>query len=299
MTAPLRIAGSTLPLASGATPHAWAEQLARLQTAGFDAFDLVDGWLRIDELDEGGVRDLRSVIESLGLSLVGVSVIRASVIDPRDGEANLERTRRALHAAAGLGTTMVSIGFHRPLTGRQLDAPFWTVPHPEDDDGDANFALAVERLRGLSEEAQTLGIDVSLELHEATLLDRSDRVLRLLDGVDAANLGVNLDIGNLIRVPHRPPETWRATVSALAPRVTYWHLKNYQRLEHPDAGLVLSTPCALGEGEIDYRWALQTLIGAGYRGPLCIEHYGGDALWAMRRSREYLEDLVADLQVPA
>jgi sugar phosphate isomerase/epimerase len=299
MSAPLRIAGSSLPLAVGATPQAWAEQLTRLHTTGFDAFDLVDGWMRIDELDERGLRDLRAVIESVGLALVGVSVIRASVIDPSCGGANLERTRRALHAAAGLGTTMVSIGFHRPLTGRQLEAPFWTVPHPEDDDGEANFALAVERLRALCAEALTLGLDVSLELHEATLLDRSERVLRLLDGVGAANLGVNLDVGNLVRVPYRPPEPWRATVCALAPHVTYWHLKNYQRLEHPDAGLVLSTPCALGDGEIDYRWALETVIAAGYRGPLCIEHYGGDALWTMRRSREYLEALVTDLEAIA
>jgi sugar phosphate isomerase/epimerase len=308
MTAPLQIAGSTLPLAaiapSGspmahATPRDWADQLVRLRSVGFEAFDLVDGWLRIDELADRGVRGLHAVIDDLGLTLVGVSVIRASVIDPRSGRENLERTRRALHAAAGLDAPMVSVGFHRPLTGHQLEAPFWTVPHPEDDDGDANFALAVERLDALCDEAAALGIDVSLELHESTLLDRSTRVLRLLDGVRAPNLGVNLDIGNLIRVPFRPPEPWRDTVDALAPHVTYWHLKNYQRLEHPAAGLALSAPCALGEGEIDYRSALQTVTAAGYRGPLCLEHYGGDALWAMRRSHEYLSALLTELEVAA
>jgi sugar phosphate isomerase/epimerase len=308
MTAPLQIAGSTLPLAaiapSGtamteATPRDWADQLTRLRSIGFEAIDLVDGWLRIDQLEERGVRDLRTVIHDLGLTLVGISVIRASVIDPQSGRANLERTRRALHAAAGLGAPMVSVGFHRPLTGRQLEAPFWTVPHPEDHDDDANFALAVERLGALCDEAAALGIDVSLELHESTLLDRSARVLRLLDGVQAPNFGVNLDIGNLIRVPFRPPESWRDTVDALAPHVTYWHLKNYQRLEHPAAGLVLSAPCALGEGEIDYRSALHTVTAAGYRGPLCLEHYGGDALWAMRRSHEYLDTLLAELEVAA
>jgi hypothetical protein len=76
--------------------------------------------------------------------------------------------------------------------------------------------------------------------------------------------------------------------------VNYWHLKNYLRLRHA-GGLVLSTPCELAAGEIDYRMALEIVLGAGYSGPLCLEHYGGDALSAMKRGREYLQSLQLEL----
>lgn len=301
------IAGSTLPLAGAdaagrpmhlASAGDWRTQLHRLRRCGFTACDLVDGWLRVDLLDDARLSELRASLADAGVALVGISVIRASVIDPDHGVENLERTRRALHAAAALGAPVVSVGFHRPLAGLQLEAPFWTVPHPQDDAGDATFATAAERLAGLCAEARTLGIDVSLELHESTLLDRSDRVLRILHDVGAANLGVNLDIGNLVRVPFPPPEPWQATVAALAGHVNYWHLKNYVRLEHA-GGLVLTGPTALADGEIDYRFALRAVLDAGYRGPLCVEHYGGDALTAMRRGADYLDHLINEMEIAA
>lgn len=290
------VAGSTLPLRPGAGPAGWEPELQRLERGGFAAFDLVDAWLRVDRLTPRELAALRGVADGVGLTIAGVSVIRASVIDPRHGEANLERTLRALDAAAALGAGVVGVGFHRPLQGRQLEAPFWMVPHPEDDASDANVALAARRLGVVCDRAAALGLDVALELHESTLLDRSSRVLALLDAVGADNLGVNLDIGNLIRTPFPPAEPWRETAERLAPHVNYWHLKNYVRLEDA-SGSALTAPCPLGDGELDYRWAVATVLAAGYRGPLCIEHYGGDALWAMTRGREYLDALLAELEV--
>jgi sugar phosphate isomerase/epimerase len=292
------VAGSTLPLRPAAGPAGWEAELLRLARCGFEAFDLVDAWLRVDRLSARELAELRAAADAAGLDIAGLSVIRASVIDPRHGEANLERTLRALEAAAALGAPVVGVGFHRPLRGRQLEAPFWMVPHPEDDPGHANVALAARRLGVLCERAAELRLELTLELHESTLLDRSSRVLALLDAVAADNLGVNLDIGNLIRTPFPPAEPWRETVERLAPHVNYWHLKNYVRLED-SSGAALTAPCPLGDGELDYRWAVAEVLGAGYRGPLCVEHYGGDALWAMSRGREYLQALLAQLEVRA
>jgi sugar phosphate isomerase/epimerase len=292
------VAGSTLPLRPATEPAGWEAELLRLKRCGFAAFDLVDAWLRVDRLAPRELIELRGVADALGLAVAGVSVVRASVIDPRDGAANLERTLHALDAAAALGAPVVGVGFHRPLRGRQLEAPFWMVPHPEDDPGDANVALAARRLAVLCERAAELGLELTLELHESTLLDRSSRVLALLDAVGADNLGVNLDIGNLIRTPFPPVEPWRETVEQLAPHVNYWHLKNYVRLEDA-SGAALTAPCPLGDGELDYRWAVTEVLAAGYRGPLCVEHYGGDALWAMTRGREYLQAMLSQLEVRA
>ncbi|HEX4806644.1 MAG TPA: sugar phosphate isomerase/epimerase, partial [Conexibacter sp.] len=238
-------------------------------------------------------------LAAAGLALTGVSLVRASVIDPVDADANLELTLATLEASARLGVPLVSIGFHRPLQGAQLDGPFWMAPAPRDDAGDANFARAIERLAQIARRADQLGLEVSLELHEGTLLDRGERAVRLLDGVAAPNLGVNLDIGNLVRVPGPLVEPWQATLAACLGRINYWHLKNYVRLEQPATGLALSAPCGLADGEIDYRTAIERAVEAGYRGALCIEHYGGDPLWVMRQARDYLLSLPSVRSVTA
>lgn len=293
----LAVAGSTLALArpggpaGGKDPAAWAEELAQIAELGFDHVDLVSAWVSPGELDEVGLGALGESLERAGLALTGISLVRASVIDPADGDANLELSHATLEAAARLGAPLVSVGFHRPLQGAQLDGPFWMSPAPLDDAGDANFAKAIDRLAELSARAAELDLQLSLELHEGTLLDRGERIGRIIDVVGAANLGVNLDLGNLVRVPGRPVESWQETLVACAAAVNYTHLKNYIRLEDPARGTSLSAPCGVADGEIDYRTVVDTLVAAGYRGALCIEQYGGDPFWVMQQARNYLESM--------
>lgn len=293
----LPVAGSTLALArpgapaGGENPSAWAGELAQIAELGFGHVDLVSAWVSPGELDQARLDQLGESLSTAGLEPAGVSLVRASVIDPDHGDANLELTHATLEATARLGAPVLSIGFHRPLQGAQLEGPFWMSPAPLDDAGEANFAKAIDRVGEVSARAAELGLEVSLELHEGTLLDRGERLRRILDAVGAANLGVNLDLGNLVRVPGRQVESWGETLTACAADVNYTHLKNYIRLEDPAAGLSLSAPCGVADGEIDYRTVVGALVAAGYRGPLCIEHYGGDPFWVMRQGRDYLESL--------
>jgi sugar phosphate isomerase/epimerase len=296
------IAGSTLVLAGRARGGArlrdlgartWAAELGELRAQGFDAVDLVDSWLSPGELSAGELAELGAVLGDAALALAGISVVRRSVIDPRDGEDNLAYTLRSLDAAATLGAPVVSIGFHRPLTAAQRAGQFWMVEPPRDDRSETTWALALERVAQVVGRAEELGIEIALELHEGTLLDSAAGALRIVEGVGSASLGVNPDLGNLVRVPAPLAETWEETLAALAAHMTYWHVKNYLRLEHP-GGLVLSAPSELAAGEIDYRRALERALDAGYAGPVCIEHYAGDALGAIGRGRRYVEELLRD-----
>jgi sugar phosphate isomerase/epimerase len=290
----LTIAGSTLVLAvrpreqslREAGANAWADE------AGFDAVDLVDSWLEPATLPASALRELGAVLADTGLRLAGISVVRRSVIDPRDGMANLDYTLRSLNAAAVLGAPVVSIGFHRPLTQEQREASFWLVDPPRDDRSEATWALAAERVGQVVARAQELGITVALELHEGTLLDCGAGALRVIDMVGSPSLGVNPDLGNLVRVPGPLAERWEETLRAVLPRTTYWHVKNYSRVERP--GLVVTIPSELEAGAIDYRRALGLALDAGYSGPVCIEHYEGDALGAIARGRAYVEQVVRD-----
>jgi sugar phosphate isomerase/epimerase len=294
------IAGSTLVLAVrprerlvrelGAT--AWADELVELREAGFDAIDLVDSWLAPGYLSAAELRELGAVLGDTGLRLAGISVVRRSVIDPRDGAANLDYTLRSLDAAAALGAPVVSIGFHRPLTPEQRAASFWLVDPPRDDRTDATWRLAAERVSKLARRAGELGIGVALELHEGTLLDSAAGALRVIDMVGSPALGVNPDLGNLVRVPAPLAEGWEETLRAVLPHTTYWHVKNYARVERRE--LVVTLPSELEAGHIDYRRALGLALDAGFGGPVCIEHYEGDALGAIARGRVYVEQVVRD-----
>jgi sugar phosphate isomerase/epimerase len=294
------IAGSTLVLAGRprARPlrelgaNAWADELAELREAGFDAIDLVDSWLAPGYLAPAELRELAAVLADTGLRLAGISVVRRSVIDPRDASANLDYTLRSLDAAAALSAPVVSIGFHRPLTAEQRAASFWLVDPPRDDRSEKTWRLAAERVAQVVARAEQLGIAVALELHEGTLLDSAAGALRVIEQVGSSSLGVNPDLGNLVRVPEPLAASWEETFRAVLPRTTYWHVKNYTRVERP--GLVLTVPSELEAGHIDYRRALRLALDAGYAGPVCIEHYEGDALGAIARGRAYVEHVVRE-----
>ena len=298
------IAGSTLVLSSfrrkqpvlTSGPGEWTRELGALRAAGFSAIDLVDSWLSPALLARDRLAGLREAIEQAELALAGVSVIRRSVIDPVDGEANLEFTLRSLEASATLGAPVVSIGFHRPLLPEQKAAQFWMVPGPTDERDAANWELAIERVGRVATRAGELGLELSLELHEGTLLDSPAGAVRVIEGVGATNVGINPDLGNLLRVPEPLTTGWEQLLRDSLPHMNYWHVKNYLRLEQPRSGTFLSYPTELAFGIIDYRAAVQLALEANYRGPICIEHYEGDALRAIARGRCYLEEVVRELE---
>ena len=237
------IAGSTLALPDrtldgtatiDAGPQRWTTHLQRLRDAGFTAVDLVDTWISPAALSGTALADLRDAFASLELQLVGVSVIRKSIIDPQDGERNLEHTLASIEATAALRAPLLCIGFHRPLTDEQKRGAFWLVDGPADSQDERTYALAVERLRTVCDHAARTGIAISLELHERTLLGTGSGAARIVREVGAANLGINPDLGNLYRQPRDLDETWEETLAASLPAMNYWHVKNFRRVPMRD-----------------------------------------------------------------
>jgi sugar phosphate isomerase/epimerase len=296
-----QLAGSTLALPdrltasrSHSNPGLWLSDLRQLHRAGFSAVDLVDTWLSPAELESAALLDLRRALDASGLTLVGLSVIRKSIIDPECGDVNLEHTLASIEAAVTLGAPLLCIGFHRPLTEAQKKKkPFWLVDGPADSPDEATYSLAVERLTHVCREAARAGIQISLELYEQTLLGTGAQAAQLVRDVGASNLGTNPDLGNLFRQPRDLPETWEETLLACLPSMNFWHVKNFRRV-HTDAGPT-SFPEGLGRGDIDYRRALEIAIGGGYHGSICIEHYGGDRLTVQAEGLAYLTALLDEM----
>ncbi|WJL96897.1 TIM barrel protein [Microbacterium sp. ET2] len=269
-----------------AGPEVWREVLVEVADAGFDRIDLTDSWLRVGDLDARGLADFAAVAAAEGVVPTSVSAIRCSVIDRERGEANLAYSHRTLDAAAALGIETVSFGLHQALTpAQQAQLWFWTVEGHRDDPAD--WETAVARLRELGRHAADLGILVSLEMYEDTFLGTADSAVRLVTDIGMDNVGLNPDIGNLVRL-HRPIEPWWEVVEKTLPYANFWHVKNYARDEDVARDLYTAVPAPMAYGLIDYRRAFRYAIEQGFQGVICVENYGGDGLTVCADNRDYL-----------
>lgn len=269
-----------------AAAEVWAQSLQEVVDAGFDLLDVTDSWVRLADLDPARRDEFAEVCRAHGVTPVSLSAIRRSVIDPRDGVENLAYSHRVLEAAAALGIGTVSFGLHRQLTPAQsAQLWFWTVEGPHDDPAD--WQLAVDRLSELGRHADELGLLMSLEMYEDTFLGTGDSAVRLVQEIGLDNVGLNPDIGNLIRL-HRPVERWQDLVAKTLPYANFWHVKNYARDEDAAREHYVATPAPMLSGLIDYRRAMKVAVDNGFQGVICVENYGGDGLSVCAENRDYL-----------
>ncbi|MGI5191022.1 sugar phosphate isomerase/epimerase family protein [Promicromonospora sp. CA-289599] len=267
-------------------PTVWHEVLTDIADAGFGHVDLTDSWLRPGDLDGPALDRLAATARDLGLGLASVSAIRRSVIDAKDGAANLAYSHRTIDAAAALGIGVVSVGLHQALTAQQKERLwFWTAPGHHDDPADR--PLAVARFQELGRHAAEVGVLLSLEMYEDTFLGTADSAVQLIEEIGLPEVGLNPDIANLVRL-HRPVEPWQELVEKTLPYTNFWHVKNYSRDEDPERDAYLAVPAPMQFGLIDYRSAFRTALANGFQGVICTENYGGDGLSVCAANRDYL-----------
>jgi sugar phosphate isomerase/epimerase len=289
--------------AQDAPQSEWAQVFSEVAGAGFSHVDLTDGWVRPGDLEPARLDELKAAYTGAGLEAPAISAIRRSVIDAEHGDQNLAYSHRTLDAAAHLGVGVVSFGLHQALTPeQQRQLWFWAVEGHKDPEGDrAMWAKAVDRLAELGRHAAELGIVMTLEMYEETYLGTGDSAVQLVRDIGLYNVGLNPDIGNLVRL-HRPIESWRELLHKVLPYTNYWHVKNYFRDEDPARGTVVALPAPMELGIINYRQAVQEAISFGFQGMFCTEHYGGDGLSVSATNREYLRRILpetGDYDVPA
>ncbi len=275
-----------------APAESWSTVFAEAAELGFSAIEIADSHIRPAHLDDHRLSELSAAAAATGVQPIAVHVQRKSVIDPRLGEDNLVYAHATIDAAAALGCTVFSTGLHQPFSEAQRRALwFWTAPGWTDPDDPEVRALAVARFRELGEHAASVGLRMSLEMYEDTYLGTADSAVALIEDVGLDNVGLNPDIGNLIRL-HRPIEDWREMYEKTLPHANYWHMKNYQRDEAGDGSWFTSQPSTLELGLIDYRSVVKRATELGYTGPYLMEQYGGDSLGVCATNMRYLEGLL-------
>jgi sugar phosphate isomerase/epimerase len=271
----------------------WQGVFQEVADAGFANADLTDSWVRPGDLSDQRLAELKLAADNAGTGIPVISAIRRSIIDAKNWEDNLAYSHRTIDAAARLGCEVVSFGLHQALTaGQQKQLWFWTVEGHKDPVGDKEtWGKAVLRLQELGRHAAEVGVLLSLELYEDTYLGSADSAVRLVQDIDLSNVGLNPDIGNLIRL-HRPIESWQELVHKTLPYANYWHVKNYSRDEDVARDSYVAVPAPMESGLINYREAFRTAISVGFQGIICTEHYGGDGLSVSASNQRYLRSQV-------
>lgn len=275
--------------------EAWRPAFGEVAAAGFTEIDLFTTFIRISDLDEVGRAALRATLAEYGLRITAVPIARRSILDsdPDRAAANLKFALDTVRAAGDLGIGVVCLGLHQPLTPEQQQAHwFWLAPGEENPDDPAVWAAAVDGFRTIGAEAARCGVQLSLEMYEGTYLGTSESAVRLVTDIGLPQVGLCPDIGNIVRL-HRPVEDWRVMLERMLPYTNYWQLKNYLRDYDPATGAYFSAPAPLETGFIDYRTAVGMALDAGFAGPMCVEHYGGDGLSVAATNRDYLRRILS------
>ena len=267
----------------------WAAVLQEVKEAGFANADLTDSWVRPGDLSNERLAEFKQTADEVGIGVPVISAIRRSVIHQTDWADNLDYSHRTIDAAAELGCEVVSFGLHQAITPeQQKQLWFWTVEGYKDPVGDKEtWDKAVTRLRDLGRHAAEVGVLLSLEMYEDTYLGTADSSVQLVQDIGLDNVGLNPDLGNLIRL-HRPIEDWREMVAKTLPYSNYWHMKNYIRDEDVARDSYITMPAPMESGLINYREAFKFALSVGFQGILCTEHYGGDGLSVTASNQEYL-----------
>ena len=271
----------------------WLDVFTEVREAGFTNVDLFDGWVRPGDLSTQRLDELKATAQAAGVGAPAISAIRRSVIDAQNWEENLAYSHRTLEAAAQLGCEVVSFGLHQALTPAQREQLwFWTVEGHQDPIGDSEtWNNAVTRIRELGNHAAELGLLLSLEMYEDTYIGTGDSAVRLLQDIDLYNVGLNPDLGNLVRV-HRPIEDIHELIAKTMPYANYWHVKNYLRDENVARGQFSAMPAPLETGVISYREAFKVALDHGFQGIICTEHYGGDGLSVSATNQRYMREQI-------
>lgn len=272
-----------------APAESWRSQLQQVADLGFTEVDPTDAWLSIGELSDARFAELRTVLREAGLSVPSVSTTRRSVIDVRHGDDYLRFGHTIIDRAPELGAEVVNFGFMQALTPAQERALwFWLAEGHHDDLSDtAMYELAVRRIRELADHAGELGVQVSLEMYEDTYIGTPDLAVRFLQDVDRENVGLNPDLGNLVRL-HRPIEDIPTMFEKVLPLTNFWHIKNYTRDEDPATGSYATHPTPLVQGVVNYRAVIRRALDLGFEGVFVCEHYGSDSLGVAAINRDYI-----------
>ncbi|GAB3976872.1 sugar phosphate isomerase/epimerase family protein [Plantactinospora veratri] len=207
------------------------------------------------------LRDVRATAERVGID-IGYLGHHTTFVSPRefDRERGIESFKKALDAAAVLGAksvcTLIGDGYYDPPLNVLLSRK------------DA-WRQCREAITEVAAHASTLGLNVSIELLQGTILNRVELIERMFDEVGASNLRMTMDTGAFY-VAVKPFMNVKQAIKRLGPYIDIVQIKD-------EVGLPTIVHCNhiwFGGGLVDFRETYEALAEINFDGYVSVEWEG-------------------------
>jgi len=257
----------------------WARQ------QGLDGVEIIDAWIDFYSMDTSQLHRLKEEFDRRNLEIPALCPTEVTLSEPELARQNSARVERAIEVAELLGCPIINVSLAQTIE-----------PYTSLDAQDHHYKCIAEALAKLADRAADAGISLSLELHEGTLVDTSQALLKVLKMVDRPNVGANPDLGNWLAAFTTPQESWQEAITNLKPYTNYWHVKNFLRVYFQDLNVSRTLEVPLLWGDIDYRQVIHMMLAQpAYDGYIAIEvERSGDPFALMEPSIPYLKSIVAE-----
>ncbi len=271
--------------------------LKQVRDMGFDGIEIANNTVGGPGASTAAIQALRDELDGSGVPCVCVRG-GGGLANPKYAAENRQRLEDSITFASRIGTPLVNSTVGGPT---DKDQPGFFVGDPISQGGSRNahesdFEVTAKGFREAGKRAADLGITISVEVHQNSIVDNSWSALQLLELIDLPNVGVNPDLGNILWTYEEPEESSEDAIRALASRAKYWHCKNLKRVHIPENRHTIFLRVPLGEGDIDYRFAISAMAAANYQGYLAIEGTrDGDHLTLDNRGIKYAREILASI----
>ncbi len=267
--------------------------LAKVKEIGFDGIELP-----AMNLADAAIDTLRAELEDAGVPCVAIRG-GGGAAHPRVAAGNKKRMEDAVRFAAKVGASVVNSTVTTPPREPGKKGTYRGESVSQGSSryaSEADYERTASAVTDVANIAADLGVEISIEVHQNSIVDNSWSALHLLGLIDAPNVGINPDLGNIYWTYDIPEESCEDAIVALAPHVNYWHCKSLYRVHIPELETAIYVQAPLPDGEIDYRFAIAALLDADYDGYLAIEGVRyGDGFHQDGRSVAYVKSVLAEL----
>ncbi len=287
------------------TPDAYnAPFLKRVKAIGFDTLEV---GAEVIEKTGGSERQVKEFGKRLAGAGLPIGCVRAggTLTDARHGPKNREGQFKAIQYAGWAGAEVVNGALSapsrypgHPAGSKPGSGSGW--PESQDSSRDAqmyDYEALAKALQAACDRAAGAGVNISVEVHQNSLVDNSWSGVMVHKMVGRKNFGLNPDLGNIYWTYDVPEESSDDAIQKLAPVSVYWHCKNLFRVYHPENQRAVYLRVPLPDGELDYRFAMSAMHGAGYKGYMAIEGaWAGDQFYGDQKSLDYSKGIWAELE---
>ena len=273
--------------------------LEKVSGMGFDGIELGLDYFS-DDINEAKdeASELQKLLEGFGLPCIALRGGGGLAL-PKNADRNLSRLETMIEIGSVLKVSVINttatiqsrkIGVVSERGGKN--------PHGSSRDAShEDFERLAASITTIGEDASKVGIILTLEVHQNSIIDNSWSALHFLNMVESKNVFLNPDLGNVLWNYDIPEENIEDCIVALAPYSKYWHCKNLQRIHVPELGHSYFVRCPLPDGDIDYRYAIGAMIDADFNGYVAIEGAtDGDFITKDLKSLIYMKEIFNDFK---